>query len=193
MFIEELDINNPDLVIDLGRLTNSRQIYSVMRKKKIIHYAYAFYWRPNLLKESILIQIGESAPADVSVSKGTLGERIVRKAANLSGWPVPAISSTGIELQRALESSVNEGALPYVPDRTEILVAVWDLTNRTATLRSTNREQSMWAEGELTRQYKMGNNGLLPVGNIKDCERNTAYHKKSYIPKSVWGGLFQVN
>jgi hypothetical protein len=191
MFIEEIDINNPDLVIDLGRLNAASQMYSIMRKRKIIHYAYAFYWRPNLLKEATLVQIGESAPANVSVEKGVLGERIVRKAANLSGWKVPAISSTGIELQRALEAAVNEGVMPYVPDRTEMLVAVWDLTNRTAKMRSTNREQSMWAEGELTKQYKMQNDGLLPVGNIKDCERNTSYYKKTYIPTDVWGDLFQ--
>lgn len=189
MFLQEIDINRPDLIIDLGTLNDSSQIYHRMRKIKATHFVYAFYWRPSPLEAAVLVQIGESAPADVTVEDNILGERIVRKAANLSGWKQIKISSHGIELQRSLELAHQHGIIPHVPTRNEIIVAVWNLNSREVTNLASKREQSRWAEGELTRQYKQLHNGKTPICNIIDCESNTAY-KKGYVNLDAWINLF---
>lgn len=186
MFIEEIDISAPDIIIDLAVLANPSDIYSKMYG--VTHYAYAFYWRSNPVTVE-LIQIGESAPDEKRININTYGERIVRKAANLPGWPTQVISDNGIDLFRALQQAEKKEILPYVPTRSEILIGVWDLSIKTTSVIASKRDQSRWVEAELFNQFKSKNLDRIPICNVVDSAKNKA-RKKAYVDSGKIDTLF---
>jgi hypothetical protein len=182
-----IDVHDPDFVIDCGMLKKSTEIYKMMHlycNPKM--YCYAICYRKGLVID--YIKIGESAPNPGSNTSEAIGERIKRQLEHFPGWKDrPYYSSHGDDLWSNVCREVNKGTLPTLT-KDNILIGVWNLEareHRINFLYEDNKEISTYAEGILCDQYKKHHNGNLPVLNIKDPTRNKSY-KGPKLVKELW-------
>lgn len=176
---KDIDIMNPDFTINCGGLDDATDIYQIMRDQQAKKYGYVIARKIKAFEYEIL-KIGESAPAEEfekdSNRKVVIGERVERQIAKLNGWSQPQQrSSHGQDLQNAVNDAIIQGKLQADFDKNDVIIGVWNLSDRESTMVVTGKEESRWLEGELTRQYKATHNGKLPMLNIVDPENNKAF------------------
>ena len=189
---KDIDIMDPDFIIEGSKLETAVEVYSIMRDEKAAKFGYVLARRTKKFEYDI-IKIGESAPAKTSIKKGIYGERIARQLDNMDGWNDPSPrSSHGCDLQKAINDAIRNGQLPAGFNKDDVLVGVWNLTSRMPTMLASDKEESRWLEGELAKQYKKSHKGKLPILNIADPEQNKAF-SNSHIPLEVWNTLFPQN
>lgn len=187
-----IDLNNPDLMVNLDTLGKAVEIYDILRaggvKKK---YCYALLYRKNLLQYDI-IKIGESCPEPKSSNTShAVGERLGRQIGWLDGWSSYPRSDNGMDLRFNMQTEIGLNKLPAnVIHKDNITVAVWNLDNRVPTVVvGKDRDITQWVEGELAQQYKSTHNYDLPVLNYKDPTKNKAY-LKGYVTQNLVNQLW---
>lgn len=182
-----IDVFNPDFVIDCSTMVTSTEIYDVMHSYNDPKmYCYAICYRKGLLID--YIKIGESAPNPGARTNEAIGERIKRQLEHFPGWEDPPhYSSHGNDLWSNVCREVVGGSLPNLT-KDNILIGVWNLEareHRINFLYEGNKEVSMYAEGLLCDQYKKFHQGNLPILNIKDPTRNKAYRGPK-LDRDLW-------
>lgn len=181
-----IDLNNPDLMVDLSTVTEAKKIYDMLRTNGVSKkYCYALLYRKNLMSYDI-IKIGESCPEPASTTSPAVGERLTRQVAWLDGWPKYPRSPHGNELRFNMLEEINKGKLPSdVLHKDKITIAVWNLDIRVPnTVITKDKDITHWTEGELARQYKVTHDNTLPVLNYKDPTSNKVF-KKGGVRKSL--------
>lgn len=189
-----INLYNPDFVIDCSTLKNCKDIYSVMRGNGIVKsYVYGMCYKPGPLVYDFS-KVGMSCPTLGEKRESQVGERITRQLSWVPGWRGEhARSSHGADFWLGIEHFlIPKGLLPSTFNKNDVTIAVWDISKRmlTSDIREEDEEKACsWAEGELARQYK-SSFGRLPHLNIQDPTR-TKHYTSGYTPKSVWKNLFE--
>ena len=190
-----IDLYNPDFIINCKYLRESSQVYELLRTKNISRaFVYGMIWNPEP-KVNNFIKIGRSAPTLGSLRKHQVGERIVRQLAWVPGWEGEHVkSSHGSEFWHNInEFAIPKKQLPSNFDKNMLRVAIWDISARTpsADILSDDEEftASCWAEGELANQYKNFNQNKLPILNFVDPSQDKIY-KNPRISKRHFEQLF---
>lgn len=189
-----INLYNPDFVIECSKLTNCRDIYSKMRNNGIVKaYVYGMCFKPGPLAYDFS-KVGKSCPALGEKREHQVGERITRQLSWVPGWEEEHVrSSHGSDFWLGIEHFlIPQGLLPATFNKNDVTIAVWDISKRmpTADICEDDEEKATgWAEGELARQYKEVF-GRLPHLNIQDPTK-TKHYKKGYVPKSIWDSLFE--
>lgn len=194
-----LNLLSPDFLIKCNSLTYSNEVYAVMRNNHIERsYVYAIAIDdPNNKFQYQIIKIGRSSP-NPRDNEVQVGERIARQLAHLRGWRYfrgyNPISSHGQDFLNAVSRAIQHQLLPINFGKDYITVGVWNITARMPGVLqnafTTEFSASCYAEAELTNQFKINNNGSIPICNIVDPTNQKVY--KGYIPKLVsdmfnWG------
>lgn len=195
----ELNLYTPDFVIDCKYLTRSGDIYPIMREHGIKRsYTYGMIYYPNPLIIDFL-KIGKSSPKLGSNREHQVGERIVRQASWVPGWESPHPSSdTGSAFWHSIKYNLMEKKLvKHTFNKNDLSIAVWDVTKRVIysdIISSSDEEFDLctWAEGELSHQYKLNNNGRLPYLNVSDPTATKIY-KGAYVSKKGFNNLFEIS
>ena len=190
----DINLYNPDFIIDCSKLKYSKDIYSLMRDNKIVKaYVYGMCFKTKPLVYDFL-KVGKSCPILEEKRESQVGERITRQLGLVPGWkgPIPR-SGHGSDFWFGIERFlIPEEVVPKTFNKNDVTIAVWDISKRmlTSDICEDDEEKATgWAEGELASQYK-NSFGRLPKLNIQDPSRTKNY-KDSYIPKSVWNNLFE--
>jgi hypothetical protein len=173
----DIQLSDPDFVIDCSKITKSIDIYSIIRSyNDPKFYCYAICYRKGLLID--FIKIGESAPAPGESTAEAIGERIKRQLEHVPGWEdQPYYSEHGNDFWSNVSREIKEGRLPNLT-KDNLLVGVWNLDakqHKIDFLYETNKEVSTYVEGLLCKQYKKLHNDNLPILNIKDPTRNKSF------------------
>jgi len=182
MMFNNIDLYNPDFIIDCSTVKESKDIYDIVRSKGIIRmYSYALLYRLNLLQYNVL-KIGESCPSPGPGTAKAVAERLGRQLAWLPGWENPQPkSSHGNDFASNLQEEIRLGNLPNeLYDKNKIVVAVWDLDKRAPNANNfitSAGDITKWVEGHLAMQYKRLYDGQLPILNYKDPTQNRAYRE----------------
>lgn len=194
----DIDLFDPDFVIDLKEFNDSASIYTVMRDHKITRaYVYGMIYNPKLLYNDF-IKVGMSAPNLGEKREYQVGERIVRQIAWVPGWEAPhPFSDHGSGFWRNIEDFlIPKNQLPKNFNKNMLRVAVWDISARAHLNQIVSEDDDLtlatWAEGELAFQYKQSHDGKLPLLNITDPSKTKIY-SKPYISKKVFNDLFSFS
>jgi hypothetical protein len=184
---KDIDLSDPDFVIDCSKITKSVDIYTIMHSyNNPKFYCYAICYRKGLLID--FIKIGESAPAPGQNTAESIGERIKRQLEHVPGWEDPPYySEHGNDFWSNVSREINEGTLPNI-SKDNLLIGVWNLDamqHRIPFLYESNKEVSLYVEGLLCKQYKKLHNGHLPILNIKDPTRNKSFLSPK-LDKTLW-------
>ena len=189
----DINLYNPDFVVDCSKLTNCKDIYSVMRDNGIVKsYVYGMCYKPRPLVYDFL-KVGMSCPTLGEKREKQVGERVTRQMSWVPGWNGSHVrSSHGADFWLGIEHFlIPQGLLPRTFNKNDVTIAVWDISKRmlTADIHEDDEEKACaWAEGELARQYKSSFE-RLPHLNIQDPTR-TKHYTSGYTPKSLWVKLF---
>lgn len=194
MFQLKLDIMNPNLWIECKDLKYSSQIYQIMKKYNVTHYAYVVCYKKSVYNYEIF-KIGQSAPSGSRKNIKEMGERVSRQISHLPGWGGRKSSSHGYDLMLAIERCVEEKFLPYTTmnqvNKIDWAVGIWDLKKYGCIAMANNQAQAEWAEGELAQQFKEMHLGKLPIGNIVDPTNNQVY-KNGFVNKKLFNDFFSI-
>ena len=179
IYINPIDYNKPDCVLQLKNLNVPSDIYTHCRSLNIEHYCYGIRYVINSYN-SIQLKFGSSAPDGIASNDYQKGERIVRQVAWISGWPEEPNTSHGYEFWHGCKKLMNHGRLPNNLTYNDFEVAIWvmnwqQLVHNFQHL--SKREQVNWSEGELCSQYAAQNDGYLPPLNKAD-PRNTKDYRQ---------------
>lgn len=193
--IQNIDLYNPDFIVDCASLQKAADIYGVMKSNGIKKmYCYAFFYRKNMLQYDVL-KIGESCPEPNTHKPDA--ERLDRQIRWLEGWTEKPKSGNGVDFYMNILNEVKEGNLSAsILNRNNINIGVWNLDCRTNSIEfvtAKDREITTWVEAELAQQYKDTHFGDLPILNYKDPTRNSSYIKKARIKKDTLSSLFHFN
>ena len=194
--IKDLELFDPDFIIDLKNLNVSAEIYPIMREKGIIRaYVYGMIFNPKPLKFDFL-KVGMSAPKLGEKREHQVGERIVRQVSWVPGWLEPhPYSGNGSEFWHNINDRlISQKMLPSDFNKNNLKIGVWDISKRVYCNNILSDDEdltlSTWAEGELAYQYKNYNNGKLPLLNITDPSKTKIY-TGTHIPKDTFNKLFE--
>jgi hypothetical protein len=179
--INDLDLFKPDFAFDLIDLSNSADIYTIMRDNGIVRaYAYTMVFRPKPFLYDFL-KVGMSAPKLEERREYQVGERVVRQLAWLPGWKhEPPYSDNGSAFWNTINRQLiqEKKILPSSFNKNNLSVGIWDVSKRAKNndIVSSDEELTLaqWAEGELTSQYKK-KFGRLPLLNIIDPSKSKVY------------------
>ncbi len=186
-FDKPIDLDNPDYVINLKDLTYPSEIYNICKKNNISYFGYGFRYVQNSY-HNMQLKFGHSAP-EANERPSPMGERLVRQASWLPGWPSTVYSSHGFELWHGCTSLISESKMPSSVDYTDFEIAIWsgsireDLTG----LRLTPKDVAEFIESTLCDLYRE-RHGELPPLNIADPTRNKLFRT---ITKSTFLDLFE--
>ena len=189
----DITLMNPDFIVDCHKLSNCKDIYSVMRDNGIVKACvYGMCFKPGPLVYDFS-KVGMSCPNLEEKREHQVGERIVRQLSWVPGWAESHVrSSHGADFWLVIEHFlIPKGLLPKTFNKNDVTIAVWDISQRMLTADICVDDEvkaAGWAEGELASQYK-ASFGRLPHLNIQDPTK-TKHYKKGYIPKSVWNTMF---
>jgi len=192
---DDINLFNPDFVIECSKLANCRDIYSITREQGIKKaYVYGMCFKPGPLTYDFS-KVGKSCPNLGEKREYQVGERITRQLSWVPGWEEEHVhSSHGADFWLGIERIlIPQGFLPATFNKNDVTIAVWDISKRmlTADICEDDEEKATgWAEGSLAKQYK-NVFGRLPHLNHQD-PTNTKHYKKGYVPKSIWNELFEV-
>lgn len=176
IFDRPIDINNPDYVLPLRELKCASEIYKFCRERDLSHFGYGFrYVRDSY--STTQIKFGYSAPDPAARSAIQRGERLVRQASWLPGWPTPVHSDHGSALWEGCKRLIATKDLPEDVDYRDFEIAVWSTATRNtvAGYNFTSKEAAMCIESILCDQYKDAF-GKLPHLNIADPTTNKLYN-----------------
>jgi hypothetical protein len=155
-----LDLYNPDFVINLSMLNDSASIYQIMRDQNIVRaYVYGMVYNPKLLCNDF-IKVGMSAPKLGEKREHQVGERIVRQLSWVPGWTEPhPYSGHGSEFWHNINTFlIPDKKLPQDFNKNMLRVAVWDISKLAHMNKILTEDDDFtlatWAEGELAFQYK---------------------------------------
>lgn len=199
MMFNNIDIYNPDFIIDCATVDESKYIYEEVRSKGVVRmYCYAFLYRLNLLQFEVL-KIGESCPTPGPNTAKAVAERLGRQLAWLPGWKGGILtqpkSSHGNDFSVNLQREIQLGNLPaHLHDKNKIIVGVWNLDIRAPkanTFVTSDSDITKWVEGHLAMQYKKSHYMQLPVLNYKDPTQNKAY-KNCNVDIAHFNSLFDA-
>lgn len=187
-----IQLFNPDFLIDCSTLENSSNAYQLMRINGIRKsYVYGMCYKTSPLMYDFL-KVGKSSPNLGEDREYQVGERVARQISWVTGWSTIPSSSHGIDFWLGIQNTlIPTGKIKSTFNRNDLVVAVWDISKRMALadiLESDEPKAAGWAEGELAAQYKKIYK-RLPLLNIQDPSNSSAY-KKPYILKSVWNANF---
>lgn len=189
----DIELFNPDFVVDCAKLEKCSDVYSVMRDNGIVKsYVYAMAFKSTPLIYDFL-KAGMSCPTLGEKREYQVGERVVRQLSWVPGWEGEHVrSSHGADFWLGIEHFlIPDGYLPKTFTKNDLIVAVWDVSKRMKTSDICEHDElkaTCWSEGELISQYK-NRFGKLPKLNIQDPSKSK-YYKNGYTPKSVWDSLF---
>lgn len=196
--IQNLDLYNPDFLIDLKNLKISAEVYPIMRQMGIVRaYVYGMVFNPKPLKFDFL-KVGMSAPKLGEKREHQVGERIVRQISWIPGWAEPhPYSGNGSEFWHNINDRlIAQNILPADFNKDNLKIAVWDISVRVHhnVILSDDEEftLSTWAEGELAQQYKNNNFNKLPLLNISDPTKTKIY-SGTHIRKDVFSQFFDMS
>jgi hypothetical protein len=194
MFSNNIDLYNPDFVIDCSKLLNCRDIYTKMRNQGIVKaYVYGMCFKPGPLTYDFS-KVGKSCPNLGEKREYQVGERITRQLSWVPGWKEEQVhSSHGADFWLGIERIlIPQGLLPTTFNKNDVTIAVWDISKRmfTSDVCEDDEEKATgWAEGLLAKQYK-DMFGRLPNLNHQDPTK-TKHYTQGYVPKSIWNKLFE--
>ena len=194
---KNIQLYNPDFIIDCNQLKECRQIYSVMRRQGIVKsYVYGMCFKPSPLIYDFL-KVGMSCPSLGEKREYQVGERITRQLGWLPGWQGEHVrSSHGSDFWLGIEHFlIPQNYLPNTFNKNDITISIWDISSRMAVSDISEDDElkaTYWAEGELAAQYKNKFNGSLPKLNVQDPSNSKSY-KNGYIPKSVMDTFFEFS
>ena len=183
-----INLYNPDFVIDCSKLVNCKDIYSVMRNNRIVKaYVYGMCFKPGPLLASDFSKVGKSCPNLGEKREGQVGERITRQLSWVPGWEEEHVRSDhGADFWFGIVYDlIPKGLLPATFNKNDVTIAVWDISKRMsiADIYGGEEQATGWAEGSLAKQYKDKFN-RLPHLNKQDPSQGKHY-KKGYVPKST--------
>jgi len=183
-----INLYNPDFVIDCSKLIDSKDIYSVMRNQGIVKaYVYGMCFKPGPLVAHDFSKVGKSCPDLGEKREYQVGERITRQLSWVPGWAGPHVRSDhGADFWFGIVYDlIPKGLLPATFNKDDVTIAVWDVSKRMpmADIYGGEEQATGWAEGELAHQYK-NIFGRLPHLNKQDPSQGKHY-KKGYVQKSI--------
>jgi hypothetical protein len=185
----DINLYNPDFIIDCSKLKYCKDIYTSMRDNGIVKaYVYGMCFKPGPLVYDFL-KVGMSCPNLGEKREYQVGERITRQLSWVPGWSGEHVrSSHGADFWLGIEHFlIPKNLLPKTFNKNDVTIAVWNISKRIPSSNICEDDDiraAGWAEGELARQYKEAF-GRLPHLNIQDPS-NAKFYKNPYIPKSVW-------
>jgi hypothetical protein len=194
-----VNLYKPDKIIRLSELSDSSEIYGIMKKMGARSYAYGIGYQPDDELRIIFVKIGRSSP-DHDRQNDIHGERLVRQVAHLSGWPSTKISSHGQDYVNGLEEAIKLDKLPpRCLKKDNTIIGIWNChpNFRTCKVVATELEQSRWLEAHLCKLYKNDFNDTLPLLNKVDpatskiLEQSKIMIQKDSIDTNA--GLFKFN
>lgn len=189
----DINLYKPDKIIRLSELSDSSEIYGIMKRMGARSYAYGIGYQPHDELRVIFTKIGRSSP-DYDRKNDPYGERLVRQVAHLSGWDSTKRSANGTDYIMGLNEAVTAGKLSASAlQKNNTIIGIWNCNQnfRICEVVATELEQSQWLEAYLCKQYKNDFNGELPLLNKVDPALGTIL-KKPMTPKRVIdSGLFK--
>jgi len=186
MFSNNIDLYNPDFVIDCSKLLNCRDIYTKMRNQGIVKaYVYGMCFKPGPLTYDFS-KVGKSCPNLGEKREYQVGERITRQLSWVPGWEEEHVHSPhGADFWFGVTRIlIPNRLLPSTFNKNDVTIAVWDISSRMpiADIYGGEEQATGWAEGELAHQYKNAFS-RLPHLNIQDPSKGKHY-KRGYVSKS---------
>ena len=175
IFDKPISINKPDLIVSLRDLNSPAELYQLCRDNKLSHFGYGFRFARNSYSVD-QIKFGYSAPNPSARSSVQQGERLVRQAAWLPGWPERVHSDHGYALWDGCKSLIAEGVLPCDTNYADFEIAVWSVDTRKniSGITANRKEIAKCIESMLCEQYKQ-EHGKLPHLNIADPTDNKLF------------------
>lgn len=204
--IKFCDLYAPHFTLAIRDTDDVTQWTPWFKARNIQGFVYAFYYKKHIIK------IGCSYCAFQTRKNTSWGDRFVRQFHNLPGRLSPPpknndepyifltgygyvpSSENGREIVEPIQDL--EKQLNIKIDRNDIYVYIWNITNATSTKFNwfnddkDNKRKAEYFEGLLVHQYKINNDGMVPIGNQKHdpSTKNHAF-TKAKIAKEV-GQLF---
>ena len=157
--LSSINIDCPDMIIDVSRLKHSSEISKLM--KGIYAFAYRIKFQMYTLK------IGQSDD-----HSNLFGERVIRQVGNLPGMNENRKSPNGQEILSTV-AELNDSLGKDTVHKDWCFVDIWDVTDVPNPSVELSHHNSLRAEAILLDQYKLLY-GNLPIGNIH-CTRQEAY------------------
>jgi hypothetical protein len=191
---DNINLYKPDKIIRLSELSDSNEIYDIMKKMGARSYAYGIGYQPDDELRIIFVKIGRSSPE--KDRKGDVhGERLVRQVAHLSGWnSTNKRSANGTDYLMGLNEAVAANKLPpRALQKNNTCIGIWNCHQnfRNCKVEATELEQSRWLEAYLCKLYKNDFNDELPLLNKIDPASGSIL-KKYITPKIITqSGLFE--
>lgn len=187
-FDKPIELDNPDYVIRLKDLNNPSDIYGFCKKNNISYFGYGFRYVKNSYNV-MQLKFGYSAPY-AYMRTSPMGERLVRQAFWLPGWPSKAHSSHGFELWNGCTNLISESKLPEDVSYEDFEIAIWSGTERQniTGVSMTDKETAEFIESMLCDLYYK-KHGELPPLNISDPTRNKRFRA---VAKSKFIDLFTM-
>ena len=176
-----IDLFNPDKIIQCASLKEAKDIYEIMKKMDAKSYVYAISYLTGGILNPV-IKIGMSSP-DKYRQHTILGERIVRQISNLEGWSSKPVSSHGLDLVVGLKKAIETGILPEKAiNRNNIIICIWNVhpNFRKCNSIATEDEQTKWLEGKLCSLHKKHFQKLPPLNVIDPSV--SVFFRKGRIP-----------
>jgi len=190
-----IDLYNPDFVIECSKLVYCKDIYSEMRNQGIVKaYVYGMCFKPGPLTYDFS-KVGKSCPDLGGKREYQVGERITRQLSWVPGWAGPRVRSAhGADFWFGIaHDMIPNELLPATFNKNDVTIAVWDISKRMPLADTYDGEEQAtgWAEGELANQYRNSFN-KLPYLNKQDPTQGK-YYKKGYVPKSTLDQFVQFS
>jgi hypothetical protein len=187
-FDKPINLYKPDYVIKLKDLNYPSDIYGICKKHHISYFGYGFRYVKNSYN-TLQLKFGHSAP-DADVRPSPMGERLVRQASWLPGWPAMVHSSHGFELWHGCTNLIKQNKMPSNVDYTDFEIAIWSgsIRKNITGHPMTEKDTAEFIESMLCALYSE-RHGKLPPLNIADPTRNKLYKS---IVKTNFLDLFTV-
>lgn len=198
MKINNIDLLNPDFTIECPNLSQSKEIYQIMRDNGITRsYGYGFYYYirdTRLVLYPHFLKVGMSSPI-LGERRHQVGERIVRHAAWVPGWEEdPPKTSNGLDFWKNIQTDlIAKNKFPATFNKNNMYIAIWNVTKRMDSANILLEQENIataWVEGELAHQHKTIY-GELPPLNYADPSTTKAY-LGPHISRTEFDALFDL-
>ena len=188
------DIYRPYSILALRDAPDNFQWYTWFREHKLEGITYCFCYK------NIVLKYGCSYANFQTRNKQntSYGERLIRQIKNLPGRAqvtptdtylpgygfVPA-SEHGADIRQVIIDF--EEKIKKKISRDEIYLHIWNITNAQSTKYffpaddNGNKRRAEYFEGLMVAQYKQDNNGVAPIGNIKD----PSVHNHAFVEAQI--------
>jgi hypothetical protein len=190
---DNVNLYKPDKIIRLSELSDSSEIYDIMKKMNARSYAYGIGYQPDDELRIIFVKIGRSSPDKNRTNDRIYGERVVRQVAWLDGWTTTKHSANGADYYKGMCDLVANGDFPErALHKNNTIIGIWNCNPlfRTCKSDATEYEQTEWLEAYLCKEYKNDFKLNLPPLNRRDPSTGSIL-KRPMVSTEIMDSLFK--